>query len=261
MSRHPSHNVLRENLERFPFRSVVRLGSITEHDAHVQINSIESIKISSNKLEMKKHFNLAKVQTPIHTVINNINDIIEFANNDIIGYPVVAKSLYGSRGVGNYLLRNKDEIENWAKNKTFSNYIIEKYMNYALEYRLHVTRFGCFYACRKALKENTPEESKWRRHSDTCVWILETNPLFKKPKCWNNIVKDCVNALKEIGADILSFDVRVQSETKKDGSPRENVKYSLIECNSASSMKSELPISICAQKYLEIIPILLNDKY
>jgi hypothetical protein len=94
------------------------------------------------------------------------------------------------------------------ENKNLNSYIFEKFVNYGHEFRLHVTEDGCFYTCRKALKENVPENEKWRRHDDICVWFLEENESFHKPNSWDDIVNDCVKALKSIGADILSFDVK-----------------------------------------------------
>jgi hypothetical protein len=273
-SRHPSHNVLRsssKNLPLFPFKSVIRLGSTTEiNDGRVEINSIESIKKSANKELMKIAFIEAGVCTAewekgcgyITFDSDGIyfNDVYE---PDTITYPLVAKAKYGSKGRGNTLIRHEDEFVDWKDNHDMSNYIFEKYYGYALEYRLHVTKFGCFYACRKALKADAPEDQRWRRHDDICVWLLESNPDFRKPNSWNMIVEHCVKALNQIGADILSFDVKVQSEKASDGSLRSFQNFILLECNSASSMDNGSgEISMCAQKYIEILPkLIINKKY
>ena len=145
--------------------------------------------------------------------------------------------------------------------KTLSNYIFEKFMNFGHEFRLHVTEDGCFYTCRKALKQDVPEDQKWRRHDDICVWFLETNENFHKPNSWNDIVSDCVKALKAVGADLLSFDVRVQTPRDKDGNSRPYQEYILLECNSASSMDNGTgEVSVCAQKYIDEIPKIIIRK-
>lgn len=290
LSRHPSHNIFRRryrNLPLLPVRSVIRFGSTTDvpdsvsnGGSRIEVNTIESIKNSSSKLKMKECFIRAGVKTANWNVIRN-NTWCMYAPNygenmfdenyrfyeydgnlkDNIELPIVAKHIYGSRGKGNTLIKTKEEFEEWMVNKHLNSYIFEKFVNYALEYRLHVTKEGCFYTCRKALKKDCPEDQKWRRHDDVCVWFLEENPEFKKPNSWNDIVSDCIKALKEIGADILSFDVKVQSDVKKDGSPRKYQKYILIECNSASSMGTyEGTPSICAEKYLKILPKIILSK-
>ena len=42
------------------------------------------------------------------------------------------------------------------------------------EYRLHVTKFGCFYTCRKLVKNDAPEDT-WQKHDDVCNWVFEEN--------------------------------------------------------------------------------------
>ena len=74
-SMHPTHQWLRDSLPLFPFRSIIRLGSTTtteeafrkktsEQRSRVrEINTVESINNSSNKLLMKKRFYWSKVKT------------------------------------------------------------------------------------------------------------------------------------------------------------------------------------------------------
>lgn len=265
LSRHPSHSVLRartKNMQPLPFKSVVRLGSTTEigdtiakGKDRIEINSIQSIKNSASKLLMKQKFTEAGVCTAYwieHCPIQGLQDL---------EFPIVAKSHYGSKGKGNTLLKTHQEYLDWALNKNLSNYIFEKFINYGHEFRLHITEDGCFYACRKALKADVSEDQKWRRHDDNCVWLLEENESFCKPNSWKDIENDCVRALKAIGADILSFDVKVQSPFNKEGNKREYQDYILLECNSASSMDNGTgELSICAKKYIKEITKLIIKK-
>lgn len=258
-TRHPSHSILRTKLPLLPFKSIVRLGSTTGAEDtldkggnRIECNSIQAIKNSSSKALMKECFKKAGIMTANYT--NNVANIEAITDNWVNG--LVAKSHYGSRGEGNTLIKTKEEFDQWSKGKTLSHYIFEQFYNYALEFRLHVTEEGYFYACRKALKKDCPEHLKWRHHDDTCVWYTENNADFKKPNSWDHIVTDCVKALKAIGADVLSFDVKVQGESSKEGKKREYQDYILIECNSASSFGD-----ITAEKYLEEIPKILKRKY
>lgn len=251
-SRHPSHKGLKKLLPKMPFRSVVRLGSSWSGDNHqrVEINSLESIKNSSNKLRMKECFTRDNIKTA-EWCTGNQRDAMHS-----IGFPIVAKSHYGSRGIGNTLLNDFEEFENWVTNKNLNNYIFERFYNYSKEYRLHVTEDGCFYTCRKMIKQEFKNDSNaWQRHNDNCVWIIEDNPLFEKPTSWNDIVQECVKAIKSVGLDIGALDVKVQSNTNKKGEPREYVNFIILETNSAPSFGEGTE-----QKYLIEIPRLLNKK-
>ena len=265
LSRHPSHDILRlkhKKIAALPYRSVIRFGSSTEVEDttakggnRIEINTVNAIKISANKLLMKQKFAEAGVRTANwrqHCPIEGLTDL---------EFPIVAKAHYGSKGKGNTLLKTHEEYLEWTSGKNLSNYIFEKFMNFGHEFRLHVTEDGCFYTCRKALKQDVPEDQKWRRHDDICVWFLETNENFHKPNSWNDIVSDCVKALKAVGADLLSFDVRVQTPRDKDGDLRPYQEYILLECNSASSMDNGTgEVSVCAQKYIDEIPKIIIRK-
>ena len=271
-SRHSSHDVLREELPLMPFRSVIRLGSTTdvpESEVKVQLNSVEAIRNSSNKLLMKQCFTKVGVKTAdwwtIYKGGDEFNGVLLTCRNNNeepfntfkdLTFPIVAKHIYGSRGEGNTLINSQQELEAWLKGKTLSNYIFEKFYSFSREYRLHVTEEGCFYTCRKMLKEETPEDKRWYRNDNNSVWILEENPQFDKPVNWKDIEADCVKALKAVGLDFAAMDVRVQSKLDKDGRERKNPEWILLESNSAPSLGR-----ITTQKYLETLPKLLQRKF
>jgi glutathione synthase/RimK-type ligase-like ATP-grasp enzyme len=268
LSRHPSHSILRaknQTLPLLPFKSVIRLGSSTESDGRLEINTTEAVKNSASKLLMKQKFTKAGVKTAEwftyyngnfrkHKVDEQGYDIGEnIIQNDNLPFPLVAKSHYGSRGIGNTKFNTKEELEAWLPNKNLSNYIFEKFVKMTREYRLHITKFGCFYTCRKLVKSDAPEDT-WQKHDDVCNWVLEENPSFKKPKNWDTIVADCIKAKDALGLDICAFDVGVQGV--KDGIERENPEWIIFESCSAPSFGE-----ITGQKYIEILPRLLIDKY
>jgi hypothetical protein len=242
LSRHPSHSILRaknQTLPLLPFRSVIRLGSSTESDGRLEINTIQAVKNSASKLLMKQKFTEVGVKTANWFTYQIDDDglyyfaIKDDENNDIeieeLPYPIVAKSHFGSRGIGNTKFNTEEEFLAWLPNKNLDNYIFEKFVKMTREYRLHVTKFGCFYTCRKLVKNDAPEGT-WQRHDDVCNWVLEENPSFKKPKNWDDIVADCIKA--------------------------ENPEWVIFESCSAASFGE-----ITGQKYIEILPKLLIDKY
>jgi carbamoylphosphate synthase large subunit len=249
-SRHKTHNPLREQLPLFKFRSIIRLGSTTstpETGPHVECNTIAAVKNSANKYLMKNCFKKAGVTTAAQYNTNELN------NNEI--YPIVAKHHFGSRGKGNYLLKSVQEFDKWKVGKQLSSYIFEKFYDYNREYRLHVTKNGCFYACRKMLKAETPKDQRWFRNDSNCTWIMEINPQFDKPSNWANIEVQCVKALLAVGLDVGACDVKVQSAKDSKGKVRPTPEFIVIEINSAPSFGT-----ITTQKYLAEIPKILAAK-
>lgn len=222
-SRHPSHSFLRRAIKSDK-KVLVRFGSTTPTNKvyDLIINSVESIKNAKNKLRMKTKFLENKVKTCDWALSSDIKSI------NAMGFPLVAKHIYGSKGTGNYKLDNEGELKSFLQNRAedLDLFIIEKYTSFSREYRLHVTNEGCFYTCRKLRKNDTKEENRWKFNNDTCVWILEENDSFNKPETWKLIVKDCILALNSVGLTIGACDVRVS----KKGS------WKIIEINSAPAL-------------------------
>jgi hypothetical protein len=259
-SRHPSHAGLRRALPKLPFRSVIRLGSLTvlEDDSskkgnRVELNSALAIKNSSSKLKMKQCFTQGGVKTAEWIYSTSENDIINWLKE----YPIVAKSHMGSRGRGNTLLKTEAEVRAFIRSKDLSHYIFEKYYNYNKEYRLHVSADGCFYACRKMLKNEFKDHpNAWQRHDDNCSWILEENEMFDKPTNWANIIDHCVKALISCGLDFGACDLRVQNNIDKEGVRRLQPDFIVVEINSAPSFGK-----VTLEKYKEVLPQLLVKKH
>lgn len=235
-SRHPSHSILRRLEElKSKYRIVYRLGSTTQvNNVDFEINTIESIKNSSNKLKMKELFNKHEINNSEYYTFDELDKIRE--GNP---FPILAKKIFGSKGAGMKKLNNLEDFENFI-NSNPRNYYFEKYFNGSREYRLHVTKDGCFYSCRK-MRLNDAED-RWYFNSNNCVWITEKlknlddnnqfisfseedNPNFNKPITWDTIVEHSIKAINAIGLTIGAVDVRV----KKDGS------FIILETNSAPS--------------------------
>jgi glutathione synthase/RimK-type ligase-like ATP-grasp enzyme len=272
-SRHPSHNRLRYEIGKLPFRSVIRFGSLTEltdiaslKGSRIELNSKEAIRNSSSKFRMKECFSSQGVNTAQWYMFNGTkfqdrSICTESEDFDVdpmdLQYPIVSKHFFGSRGTGNKLHKSQAELQEWMKDKKLENFIFEKFVNYNKEYRLHCTKDGCFYACRKMLKtEFKDHPNAWQRHDDNCVWILEENENFDKPNNWQEIINDCVKAVTSCGLDFGACDLRVQNNYNEDGEERDHCDFIVIEVNSAPSFGE-----VTLQKYKEELPKLLIEKY
>lgn len=269
-SRHDSHDPLRYNnvLPLLPFKSVVRFGSLTEYKDtiekggyRIELNTTDSIKNSSNKLLMKQCFTNNQVKTADWFIFNTEEGIFNLPDKDGIEinslpFPIISKHIFGSRGSGNKKHDNLESLQQWMINKNLDNYIFEKFYNYNREYRLHVNKFGCFYSCRKLLKQDTPDDKRWFRNDSNCVWILEDNIAFDKPLNWNYIVEESIKALNAVGLDFGAVDVKIQSSKNKKGKIIDNPDFIIIEINSAPSFGE-----ITLKKYIEVIPFLLKNKF
>jgi glutathione synthase/RimK-type ligase-like ATP-grasp enzyme len=244
-----------KNLIETPVRAVFRLGSLTPTEEVfprgvalnkpiIEINTAEACHNSGNKILMKSCFDQHEVKSAVYDLLDDVPHLWDV-------YPAIIKHKNSCKGQGIYYIENEDDfIEFVSTHGDLRPYIIEKYYNYSKEYRLHVTKDGCFYACRKMLKEDA--EERWHRHDMNSVWIMEENPLFEKPSNWDLIVEESVKAMKSLGLDICSVDMKVQSEKNKDRGG--NPEFIILECNSASSMGERTLI-----EYEKILRKIVNE--
>ena len=238
-----------------PYRVIYRMGSSTptseiltrrkpnSRKPLLEINLPESCILSNDKIKMKRRFSHAKLPTAEWFTVKGVN-----SGRQKIAYwltqwnSIIAKHKHSSKGNGIYLIQNLEDYENFVQTteRPVVEYVFERYYTYSREYRLHVTKEGCFYANRKMLKEDA--EVRWHRHDNNSVWILEDNELFNRPDNWDKIVESCVSALKSLGLDIAAFDIKVQKSDVK------NPKWIILESNSAPALGD-----ITREKYKEVL--------
>ena len=237
-SRHASHNALRKAILS-PKKVVVRFGSTTEMPGYdIEINTVESVINSSNKLKMNKLFKA-----------NNINSPKIYTNleiNKIMRFPIVAKKIYSSRGRGLILIRDANEFNQFLNVTNVCNYYFQPFFNGADEFRIHILDDRCIVAFRKALKRDTPEEQKFFRNSKNCVFYNEANPEFRKPENWDEIVQECIKATKAVGLTLSGVDIRCKTKCKDRNG------FKIVEVNSAPSL-SENTADIYIKSLSELI--------
>lgn len=246
-SKNHTADMLRKAIPTDGKNVILRLGSktptiqITTKRIDLELNSPEACIVSNNKILMKEKFAEAGVPTAEWAILSqNIVDSWEY-------YPAIIKHIHSSKGEGIYYIENAEQLKEFAAEnvQNLSKHIIEKYYTYTREYRLHVTKDGCFYACRKMLKRDA--EVRWHRHDSNCVWIVEDNPEFNKPDNWDDIVNDCVKAMQSVGLDICAIDIKMQ------GGGNNNPAYIILETNSAPSLGE-----LGAEKYIEFLTNLVK---
>jgi glutathione synthase/RimK-type ligase-like ATP-grasp enzyme len=264
-----------KQLKAFSIKSVVRLGSTTSNEEVfktlptklVEINSVDAVNTSRSKLLMKKAFDKAGVKTSEwFTFYNDSNGYLKICSKEdnvnvplnTLPYPIIAKKIFGQKGIGMQLIKNIDEMQTFIKDVIVSGlnktrYYLESYYNYNREYRLHVTNEGCFYTCRKVLKNDAKE--RWFRNDSNCNWLVEENSSFDKPVNWDMCIKHSILALQSVGLDIGAVDLKIQSSTTSKGEIRTNPEFIIIEINSAPSFGK-----ITEEKYIEQLNKLIKNK-
>lgn len=242
----------------FPVRSIVRLGSRTSTQEAfpksygrkpiVEVNTVESIENSRDKLRMKACFDRAGVpHAPWFTIDVMKAKIRDNELGDLL--PVLAKRITGFKGHGMQKLDNREQLDAFLRGNT-NGYYFEEFKNFAREYRLHCTANGCFMAWRKLRKADA--EQRWFFNSANCNWVGENHELYNKPTNFDAIEQHCIQALEATGLDIGSFDVRIQSANNR------NPEYILVEVNSAPSL-GEQGIEIYRSTIGEIIKNKINN--
>lgn len=247
----------------FPKKVIYRMGSttptevITKRLNPIEINSVHGCAISADKLLMKQCFDSCDIKTAEYwhpVMLEDDDPSLETLTEELISLldnygKIIVKARNSSGGRGIYLLTTIEECTAWMAEHytTVYNYIFERYYTYSREYRVHVTKNGCFYASRKMLKNDA--EVRWHRHHNNSIFVNEDNELFNKPANWDEIVTECIKALDGMTLDIAAFDVKVQNDK------HENPKFIILESNTAPALGEQ-----GLQLYKEQLIKLIDDR-
>lgn len=185
-------------------RTLLRFGSTTpliSNYKYLEINTIEGVKLSANKILMKSAFDKAQIHHSEWINSINKNDIENFFNKHKV---LIAKHRHSSKGEGIYYIDNIETLKSLMNTISLKDFVFEKYYFFPKEYRVHVdVNHGCFYACKKIL--NADADIQWHKHANNSKFIVASNDNL--PHCWDNIISDCCLALKELKLQIACFDI------------------------------------------------------
>jgi len=231
-TKNPSAAPLRRSIF-VPCRTIVRLGSRTQLElsrSTIEVNSIDSIENSRDKLRMKECFSSFDIpQAEWWIALNNTTYLRNNRDTDThfdnLPFPLVGKQVVGFKGHGMQLIENTDQLREFFHTHD-NHYFIERFYNYAREYRIHATRDHAFLSWRKLRRSDS--EQRWFFNSTNCNWVGENHELFHKPDNWNELESAAINAVRAVGLDIGAVDIRVQS--------RENPEFIVCEVNSAPQL-------------------------
>jgi len=234
-------NLLKTIRTTKPF--VVRLGSRTpieiifpkSHAKAIEINTVQSIENSRNKLLMKDCFKELEVSQSNWWKGPHID--IEFSEPR---FPLLVKKIYGFKGKGMVKLDNEEQYHEYANSTYINDCYFEEYKNFGKEYRIHATQDEVFLSWRKMRKLEA--EEKWFFNSTNCNWISEDNELFEKPEIWDLMCQHAIKAIKSTGLNIGAVDVRCKMNPKNESD------FIVCEVNSAPELGEVGTI-----KYFEIL--------
>lgn len=214
-------------LRSIPFnrRVLLRLGSTTplvsKYD-YLEINTIEGVRMSGNKIAMKRAFDRANIIHSEWISSSNKANIYKFLALHKI---IIAKHKHSSKGKNIYYIDSSKALDELCDKVDISNFVFEKYYFFPNEYRVHIdVNHGCFYTCKKVLKQDA--EVQWHKHADNSIFVLITKN-HKLPECWEKMVNDCIKALKQMKLTIACFDVLCGDNN-----------YIIVESNTAPSLAS-----------------------
>lgn len=214
-------------LRSIPFnrRVLLRLGSTTplvSKYKYLELNTIEGVKTSGNKIAMKRAFDKAIISHSEWISSSNKAAIYEFL---AIHKILIAKHKHSSKGKNIYYIDSLKALDELCNKVNIGDFVFEKYYFFPNEYRVHIdVNHGCFYACKKVLKPDADVE--WHKHADNSVFVLVTEDM-KLPICWKSMIEECIVALKTMKLTIACFDILCSNDN-----------YIIVESNTAPSLAS-----------------------
>lgn len=207
----------------FNKRILFRFGSTTplvSKYKYLEINSIEGVIASSNKITMKKVFDKLNIHHSKWINSTNKQLIVNFFDKYKM---LIAKHKRSSQGKDIYYIDTLEKLQELLNTVDLKDFVFEEYNFFPSEYRMHVDRdYGCFYACKKILKEDADVE--WHKHANNSVFVRVKEDTIL-PDCWNSIIEDCQKICQDMNMNILCFDILCCNDS-----------FIIVETNSAPAL-------------------------
>lgn len=281
-NRHPIKNCV------FKFPVDISFGSVTPSQQHIlRLNKPSGLKISGSKTQTK---NKIKNHCPIVEKYNYATRYIQptVTRYDLleeeIGFPFVAKLIYGFGGKGMYFIKNLDDLNTFIiaiPKDNIRKYFFESLYDFDIEYRIHVSpllvgmpiTYKFEYGVKDSegnysiqmgriitrnngeifsVEKKIPERHEGIRNFSTGTTF---NSNFRHPACWQEMVTASLKAAELLELDFCCTDILYNSQTNK---------FVISETNTNPGMDNvaDNPVAnITAQHYQQAFPIMITQKY
>lgn len=281
-NRHPIKNCV------FKFPVDISFGSTKPSEQHIlRLNDPFGLKISGSKTQTK---NAIKDYCPIvekynyatRYILTNTTryDLLE----EEIGFPFVAKLIYGSGGKGMYFIKSLDDLNIFIEaipKHDIRKYFFESLYDFNIEYRIHVSpllvglavtykfEYGVknengLYELRAgristrnngeifSVEKRVPPGHVGTRNFNEGIMF---NSNFIRPACWEEMVTASLKAAELLKLDFCCTDILYNSTTNK---------FVISETNTNPGMDNVAgnpAKNITAQHYQQAFPLMITQKY
>ncbi len=234
-SNHESHIPFRDSLEEFPFKSLIRFGSVKPYSGYeVEVNPIEGIKNASDKLRSKILMCEEGVKSQKFI---QVSEMINCPEQELPPFPLVLKKDFRSKGTSVIRI---DSLETYKSIEKLlislgqqDHWYLEEYFNATSEYRIHASPWvGEIFSVKKIFKPELKDTGEWIKSFDKCIFLES----FNRPAKFPEMVEESIKAVKCMGLDFGAVDIMFNNETKD---------YSIAEVNTAPGL---LEKSVAAYK-------------
>lgn len=153
-----------------PYAQVCALYLNTKGVRFLSSDILVNTSAEYNKLKEHMFFSIAGLPFPATRFINQHN-FEQFLRTNPGEYPLVVKSVVGSRGSDNYLIRDESEFRDLMKEQT-QDYLVQPYIESDVSYRVLVFGYEAKLCIKKVSTDKTTHINTVAQGSDAVVIAL-----------------------------------------------------------------------------------------